>query len=88
VDNLTAQATSFRALPDEALLAMPTQPLRGRRRHAASASSPRAIALRRFVVMAARSRAADGAGGRFTRVRGEWADGAMVLCWRCSLLFA
>lgn len=52
LDNLTLAPVSFRALPDEAPLAMPTQSL-----HAAPpsaprpASSPRAMALRRFVVI-------------------------------------
>ncbi len=52
MDNLTAQATSFRALPDEAPLAMPTQSLREAPPPSPRpASSPRAMALRRFVVI-------------------------------------
>jgi membrane glycosyltransferase len=50
MDNLTA--ASFRALPDEAPLAMPTQSLRtAPRRMPRPASSPRAMWLRRFVVI-------------------------------------
>ena len=50
MDNLTA--ASFRALPDEAPLAMPTQSLRAAPlRTPRPASSPRAMWLRRFVVI-------------------------------------
>ncbi|MGA8192744.1 MAG: glucan biosynthesis glucosyltransferase H, partial [Acetobacteraceae bacterium] len=52
MDNLTARTAAFRALPDEAPLAMPTQSLREAPPPSARpASSPRAMAVRRFVVI-------------------------------------
>ena len=52
MDDLTTQAAPFRALPDEAPLAMPTQSLREAPPPSPRpASSPRAMALRRFVVI-------------------------------------
>ena len=52
MDNLTARTAAFRALPDEAPLAMPTQSLREAPPPSARpASSPRAMAVRRFVVV-------------------------------------
>jgi membrane glycosyltransferase len=52
LDSLTASATRFRALPDEAPLAMPTQSLRqAPPRAPRPPSAPRAMALRRFVVI-------------------------------------
>jgi membrane glycosyltransferase len=54
VDSLTAQARGFRALPDEAPLAMPTQSLRAAPPPAPRpASSPRGMALRRLLVIGA-----------------------------------
>src|SRR4051794_8865595 len=52
VDDLTTQGKDFRALPEEAPLAMPTQSLHERPAPTRSpASSPRAMALRRLVVI-------------------------------------
>jgi membrane glycosyltransferase len=52
LDSLNTQVASFRALPDEAPLAMPTQSLREAPPRAGHpASSPRGMALRRFIVI-------------------------------------
>jgi membrane glycosyltransferase len=52
VDSLTAQKAAFRALPDEAPLAMPTQSLRTPpQRSPRPPSSPRAMMLRRLLVI-------------------------------------
>jgi membrane glycosyltransferase len=52
LDSVIAQAGSFRALPDEAPMAMPTQSLREvRPRTRRPASSPRAMVLRRVLVI-------------------------------------
>jgi membrane glycosyltransferase len=52
MDSLSGQSSPFRPLPDEAPLAMPTQSLReSPPRAARPASSPRAMALRRLLVI-------------------------------------
>ena len=88
VDDLTAQTAPFRALPDEAPLAMPTQSLRAAPPRAPRPPSvaARRWLLRRFLVIGgAVALTVAGARGDVSRVRGQRRDARWrSSCWRCS----